>query len=269
LKSNLSISRAWEETKALLARDGRLFVAVALALLVLPQSALGTFSPITPGDVTPIFYWLLIVVLLAGAIGQIAIARLAIPSNSTVGGAIKRGIGRLIPMVIALLLAFIAIFLLFFLLAFIGLAAGITPPTAGAVPSVGFLALLLVPMLAVLSIFQLVVPIAAAEEGGPLYLMSRAWALGRPNYWRLAAFLILVSVGMLLVWIFAQIMAGLAVTAIFGPPEQASVGAVLIALVTASVQAGWTIVTSAMLARIYVQLTGGPTTEASVPRSGS
>ena len=34
--SKLSLSRAWEETTSVLARDGRLFVAVALALFVLP-----------------------------------------------------------------------------------------------------------------------------------------------------------------------------------------------------------------------------------------
>ena len=34
--SKLSLSRAWEETMAVLARDGRLFAAVALALFVLP-----------------------------------------------------------------------------------------------------------------------------------------------------------------------------------------------------------------------------------------
>ena len=37
----LSISRAWEETKSVIARDGRLLVSVALALVVLPQTIMG------------------------------------------------------------------------------------------------------------------------------------------------------------------------------------------------------------------------------------
>jgi hypothetical protein len=36
--SKLSLSHAWEETKAILARDGNLLGTVALALVVLPQA---------------------------------------------------------------------------------------------------------------------------------------------------------------------------------------------------------------------------------------
>ena len=44
----LSISRAWDETKAIFARDGRLLVAVALALVVLPMVVLGLAVPSDP-----------------------------------------------------------------------------------------------------------------------------------------------------------------------------------------------------------------------------
>ena len=35
--SSLSISAAWDETRSILVRDGQLFAAVALALIVLPE----------------------------------------------------------------------------------------------------------------------------------------------------------------------------------------------------------------------------------------
>ena len=43
--SRVSISRAWDETKAIFSRDGRLLVAVALALFVLPVVIVGLVMP--------------------------------------------------------------------------------------------------------------------------------------------------------------------------------------------------------------------------------
>jgi hypothetical protein len=39
--ANLSISAAWDETKAILAHDGKLFASVALALIALPALVTG------------------------------------------------------------------------------------------------------------------------------------------------------------------------------------------------------------------------------------
>jgi hypothetical protein len=47
--AKLSISKAWEETKAIITRDGRLFVAVALALFVLPGIILAVRDAIIHG----------------------------------------------------------------------------------------------------------------------------------------------------------------------------------------------------------------------------
>lgn len=267
---SLSISRAWEETKARVAEDGRLFVAVALAFLVLPQTVLGAFSPTTPGELTTIFLILLIVALLAAVFAQVAIVWLAIPPASTVGGAIGRAVRRLLPLLVALLVVFIATVLVAFVLVFVILATGLgNPQIPGTAPPAWAAALLIVLMLSVLAVFQLLIPIAAAEEGGPFRLLARAWRLGVPNYWRLALFLILVWIGMFVLWISSQVIAGVAVASIFGPPEPASIGAAISALIVAVVQAGWTIVTSVMLARIYLQLAGRESPGVTVPKSGT
>ena len=41
----LSISRAWEESRALLLRDGKLYAAVALALISLPTAVAALVNP--------------------------------------------------------------------------------------------------------------------------------------------------------------------------------------------------------------------------------
>ena len=92
----LSISRAWEETKARIATDGRLFSVVAAALVVLPALVLGVISPRTPST-EPTLLSVCIVLLssLLALIGQIAIIRLAIRPAVSVGEAIAHGAKRL------------------------------------------------------------------------------------------------------------------------------------------------------------------------------
>ena len=43
--AGLSISRAWDETKRIVARDGRLLASVSLALVALPTAITGLIDP--------------------------------------------------------------------------------------------------------------------------------------------------------------------------------------------------------------------------------
>ena len=43
--ANLSISAAWDQSKVILARDGKLLASVALALVALPALVTGLVSP--------------------------------------------------------------------------------------------------------------------------------------------------------------------------------------------------------------------------------
>lgn len=270
MAAKLSLSRAWEETREVFSRDGRLLVPVALALLALPAAALGVSSPKTPADITPSFYLLFLFVVLFAVAGQIALNRLAVPPDSTVGGAIKRGFERLLPVLIAVIPVFLLIAVVFVVLASALLALGlVNAPIAGAPPPLGLAAVMVLTMLIVFSIFQLVVPISAAEAGGPLQLLSRAWLLSKSNYWRLTAFLAIAWIGMLFFWLIGQLIPGIAIAAVSGPPERGSIGAILVALVGGIVQAAWTTVTSVMVARVYTQLAGRGEAQASVPSSAT
>ena len=92
----LSISAAWEETRAILARDGRLYISVALALIALP-SAINVL--VNPGGLdssaapvlNDVIAFLATIITLAG---QLALIRLAIGPSTTVGAAIVHGLRR-------------------------------------------------------------------------------------------------------------------------------------------------------------------------------
>src|SRR4029079_472240 len=105
--AKLSISQAWEESRAVLARDGKLIGTVALALFVLPGIVLDLFMPEAPaGQFPPAGPWMAVaaVAILISLVGQLAIIRLAMGPHLTVGEAISHGARRLLPYLGAALL---------------------------------------------------------------------------------------------------------------------------------------------------------------------
>ena len=105
--SKLSLSRAWEETTGVLARDGRLFLAVALAMFVLPGLVLNVSMPgSTPGELPPAGPWIIIafVAVLISLVGQLSVVRLSMEPHVSVAGALMHGLKRLLPYIGAALL---------------------------------------------------------------------------------------------------------------------------------------------------------------------
>ncbi|MFL6842219.1 MAG: hypothetical protein ACJ8D2_07225, partial [Sphingomicrobium sp.] len=91
--AQLSVSKAWDETRGIFVRDGSLLTAVALALLVLPQIIVGLVTVPGAGAATPAGRLVWLVAALVGVVGQIAIVRLAL-GHTTVGDAIGHGARR-------------------------------------------------------------------------------------------------------------------------------------------------------------------------------
>jgi hypothetical protein len=267
----LSLSKAWEDSRQIIRRDFRLLSAVALALIVLPQTIFGAFvSSSAPGEVSLTAQLVLLLVALIAFAAQIALNRLAIPPASSVGEAISSGLARCVPLFVAFMLMVVGLMLLMIPILLVAGAAGIwETPAAGARPSGGILVLIVVGLALAFAVFQLSVPIAAAERGGPIYLLRQSWRLARGNYTRLLAFMGLVIVGLIVVWIASQLVAGVVSSLLFGPPEPGSVSALLRAFAASLLQAAYTIVTGVMLARVYVQLAGPAEAQASVPISGT
>jgi hypothetical protein len=151
----------------------------------------------------------------------------------------------------------------------LGLLHVITIPAPGQSPTPGLILILVICALLVSAIVQLVVPICAAETGGPVKLLSRSWALARHNYLRLLAFVVMILVAAIATVIAGQTVIGSLVVLAFGRPAAWSVAALLYALTVALIQSAVTVIGSVMLARIYVQRAGSPPAQASVPSSGT
>ena len=266
--SSLSISAAWEETKAILAHDAQLYLSVALALVVLPQVVQAVAgSPMDSGasNVTKVVY---VVVVLIGLVAQIALNRLAIGPSVTVRDSIAQGLVRLVPVFLVLA---VAIFLVAIVAAVIAIglaAAGVVIIKSPGQPSPAFVALLIALAALIFPLVQLIFPVAAVETGNPIRLIARSWQLARGQYLRLLAFVVIIFVGVGLAVIASQVGLGSVIVLLLGRPNPGSMSALVLGLVAGILQAAFTVITAVMLARIYVQLAGRGDAQVSVPRSG-
>lgn len=252
----LSISRAWEEAKAVLRRDGRLYATVALALFVIPGVLAELITPVTPatpaGRLPEPGVWtvITIIALLISLVGQLAVCRLAIGPVISVGDAISQGARRAPAYIGAALLWILPFMLVFGLLAAGGAANPETMPPGIALA----LLALLIAFLAVAVRLILGSPVAAAEPVGPIGILKRSWALTRGHWFKLFGFLLLFVVALAILVFAVSAVVGLLAALVFGPPEPLSVGALLLSLATQIVGAFITTLLMIMLARIYVQL---------------
>jgi len=171
----VSISAAWDESKAIIARDGKLLAAVALALVALPQAVMAVVGlPVGP-EAKPLSSLMYLAVILIGLAAQVALNRLAIGPSTTVGGAIGRGFARLLPLFAAFVLFGIVLVLILMLIAIPLAGAGlISIPAPGQPPSPSLILIMLVLLAAGFAIFQLAIPVAAVEAGGPIRLLKRS-----------------------------------------------------------------------------------------------
>lgn len=265
----LSISKAWDEAKAIMARDGRLLASVCLALVVLPDAILwvvGVPSSVASAMLPKLLYLL---VILIGLAAQIALNRLAIGPSITVGGAIGRGFSRLWAVVLAFFILALALFAILLIAVLVMRLGGVVvQPTVGGAPPPAVVVLMLIVAPLSLAICQLFMPIAAAEDVGPIRLFSRSWQLGKGEYLRLLAFFIIVFAGVAIATFAAQFLLGSLLVLTLGQPSTGSVSALLLGVGLGIVQAAFTLVSAVTLARIYVQLSGHSEAQASVPTTG-
>jgi len=273
--AKLSISRAWDDSKAAMRRDGRLIGSVALALILFPQAVFATIAPPpelsgveTPGWAPLV----MLIVALVGLAGQIAIARLAIGPAASVGEAIGHGVRRA-PVVFAAVLMFgLALIVLMIPLALVligperlkALSEGSRDPAV-----VRAILPILLAIIAIAVRFQLTVPVAAMEAAGPIRMLRRSWDLTRGHYWRLLGFLLLVLATALIIQLASQIVGGVVGRLLFGNLDPFSAGALLVALIAAAAQTALSILVTLMLAHIYVQSANPPHGDVSVPSSGT
>ena len=257
--ASLSISRAWDEAKAVLARDGGLIWTVALALLFLPQALSSTIAPPVnlASEAAPTGSGLIVTAaLLISMIGQLAIVRLAVGPTTSVGDAIRHGASRFLPALLAFVIfVFGMAIILVPLIMLLGLAPMVINPAAAPPPLFMGRLLILVVLAFLLSVkFLLVTPVASSERIGPIAILKRSWSLTGGHYARLLGFVLLVTIAALVVVITAQIVGTIAAKLFADTVNPLSAGALVLALFTAGAQSALSAVFTVMLARIYAQV---------------
>lgn len=271
--SQLSISRAWDETRDILGRDGKLYATVAAALFLLPQVLVGLATGTNRAAQTGGTWALLLTLaLIVGLVGQVAVVKLATGSNVSVGEAIRHGFRRLPSFLAAMILLIIALAAIALLVAIVLVAAGAVSRDVEHLPPRDIVLVSLVLLVPALILAVRLLPIAAvagAEEVGPIALIKRAWSLTRGNFWRLAGFLVLFLIAALVLSMVMGIIGGTLTTVLFGKAEPFTLAALVMALFTALAQAVVSLVYVVMLARIYLQLAGGERAPVTVPNSGT
>lgn len=274
MKSNLSISRAWDETKSRIAADGRLYATVALAMIALP-SAIGAFvvpgagtvrAPQSASEIV-----LMIVVWLIGIVGQLALIRLAIGPSVSVGEAIGHGARRAPALIAAIILIILGVLLLSvpFIAVLAGMGVTFEPGVAPPAAAVLMLLIFVVLMLYLAIRMLLTSSVASAEAAGPIAILKRSWQLTRGNTLRLFGFLLLFIIAVIIAVAAVSVVTSIIVNLLFGSVEPYTASALIVALVEAAASALASSIFIVMLARVYVQLTGGSAAEASVPSSGT
>lgn len=279
--NSLSISTAWDQTRAIIAKDGQLMLSVTLALIMIPVALTGLVDPMAleqtpPEDYEPGGLSLLIQFIagLLGIVAQIAIIAMALKIASSVGEAIRKGFSNLLAVIGVILLFVVAILALFIPL--IAVTIGFTALAEfadmqpGTIPDAQLsgAAVLLIFLFIAMTIFfgvrmSMVVPVRTAEGVGPIGMIKRSWALTRGHFWRILGFYLLFGIGVLIFAIVYMLVFGLIGELLFDDPQPFSVGALYTGLVAGFLQAVVTVLSSTIVARIYAQLAAEPV--ASVP----
>jgi hypothetical protein len=265
--AKLSISQAWDETRLILARDGKLIAAVALALFVLPGIVLNVAVPKMPtGQMREPGAWMLIAfaVLLITLIGQLAIVRLSLAPHIAVGEAITRGARRLGSYVGAFLLWSVPLLAIG---SFLYTMSNPQSPNPSVPAALGLLA---VTALGVFISVRLILlsAVASAESGGPIAILQRSWELSRGNWWRLFGFAVMLLIAaMVAIWAVSAVIGVIARLA-FGDLTPLSIGGLIVVIVGQLLSAVISVILLVMIARLYSQRTGAASAQASVPSSG-
>ena len=273
LMRRLSISAAWDESKAIFARDGQLLMAVALALVAFPATINGLLNP-TGVNASETPWWIDLIAVVASLValgGQLALIRLALGPSITVGGAIAHGMRRLPIYFLAVLMLVVGLFLLAIrlalLLSVLGVPINQRPvPMSPALGIVSIGVLLLVIVVGVRLIMSS--SVASAEDVGPLQILKRSWRLTSGNFWPLLGFLLIFLVGTIVLLTAVGSATSVAVRLTLGSAQPLSAAALVIALVSSLVSAAVTTLFAVMLARIYLQLAGRDGAAVGVPSSG-
>lgn len=208
---SFSIEDAYLWVQRFVAREWRLLLPVAFAFMALPglilelpmlQSAVATFRTATqmqnPAIAAPVMQWLapvMVVILLIGALGGLAVTAMALVPGVSVREAIAIGLRRLGVLVLSLL----AVIVMEMAVAmFAGLIFGLARPNAVGLQSL--LSLVLVCFGVFVGVrFLPLVPMIVRRRLGPISALRESWIMTQGSFWRILGAAAIYLLGALVV----------------------------------------------------------------------
>ncbi|MBJ7445431.1 MAG: hypothetical protein JHD32_14220 [Sphingobium sp.] len=259
--ATMSIGKAWQEAVAFVAREATLLFPVALLFVALPGLILQEMTPpelaawsLAPTASTmpavPASYWLgLIVAVLLVWFGSLTLFALALRPGISVGEALRLGfhrlpvlIGTALAVIGALMVVVLAVVIVMVLLSLVSkaLAAGLAVLLGFAVAGVALFASIRL---------MLLNPVVIDGSAGVMPSLRQAWALTRGHFWRLLAFILIITILSAITSAAAQAIFGLLGSVIGGADVARLAGSVAGAAISTVLQVYMLV----MIARLYRQ----------------
>ena len=259
--TRLDLAATWRTTFEAVRADWVLYATLAAAFVALPAMALDVFGPAPPrtlaelqaaratialkGGGVPFSAIAQLAAMLVAALAQLAIAGLALGSALTPRDALARGIAALPALVgVSVITALVFVPAVALILASRqGYPAALLPGLAALIPSLFIAARL-----------SLALPLLATRRLGPVAALRASWAATAGNGWRIFGFLA-AMLGLLLGVVVVAGGVAAAIGSVFTLAGAGGLGKFLVALVSAAVASGYTVVNSVGLAVVLKRLT--------------
>lgn len=251
----LSITTAWNETAPFVKRQFGLLFLIAFGLVALPTIILQAAMPAaTPGQPPEGGSWMLLIipVIVLGVVGSLTITTLALARATDAREAFSHALRRFAAVLLATLLLGVAAALVALPVAVILVLLAGTGPGA----------LVLVTLAIVLAFvfvwvrMMLLNPVGAVEPVGPVAILRRSWMLTAGRFWKLLGFLVIMVILFLVVTFAVSAVLGSVIILVAGQPQDGNLTQVLLLLLNGLLNAGFSVVLTVMIARIYAQLAG-------------
>lgn len=255
--AKLSLSDVWDDTRIFMQRELGLLLPIGFATFGIGALLVSSVAPQpTPETGLQAGSWMiwLIPAIIMMLIGYLAISRLSLRSHLSVGEALGDAM-RLLPKAGGLALMVTGIITGMIVLA--SIVTGVVVMVMGLPPKVatGTAFAAVVPLIFWLSVRLLLLwPTLADREGGVRDAFTRAMALSRGNFLRLAGLALLNFVGYLLLAAVIEMAGGsvlLIVTRLIGMP---ALGQVLASVLMAAFNAVYATFWAVFLSRLYARM---------------
>jgi hypothetical protein len=210
-----------------------------------------------PGQIPEPGPWMLLIipVIILSVIGSLTMTLLALGRPNDAGQAFSIAVRRFPVVLAAALLMGLAVALLALPIAVVIVLLAGTEAAALALATLA----IGIAFMAVWVRLILLNPVGAVEPLGPVAILRRSWVLTQGHFWKLFGFILVVVIVYLVVTLAVSGVIGSLIVLAAGQPQHGNLSRVLLLLLSGVLNAALGVFLAVVIARIYAQLAGEPT----------